>query len=190
MCFYLSPRGKWQCPACQSRGPSSSARRKQNKRSSKALEYSAPETEDTSCSKEPAPSSEVQPPPEEPPKPKKSKKAPSGGGSGGRGDRDLSACSTLLSELENSEEAWPFLYPVNTKQFPTYRKVIKNPMDIATIKRRLDSGIYRLREDFCTDVRQIFANCEIFNEDDSPVGKAGHAMRTFFEARWTELTNA
>ncbi|CAB4066506.1 unnamed protein product [Lepeophtheirus salmonis] len=71
---------------------------------------------------------------------------------------------------KNSEEAWPFLYPVNTKQFPTYRKVIKNPMDIATIKRRLESGIYRVRDDFCNDVRQIFANCEIFNEDDSPIG--------------------
>lgn len=37
------------------------------------------------------------------------------------------------------------------------------------------------------DVRQIFDNCETFNEDDSPVGKAGHCMRQFFEARWSEL---
>jgi hypothetical protein len=30
------------------------------------------------------------------------------------------------------------LYPVNTKQFPTYKKIIKNPMDLATIKKKLD----------------------------------------------------
>lgn len=37
-------------------------------------------------------------------------------------------------------------------------------------------------------MRQIFDNCEVFNEDDSPVGKAGHNMRKFFEMRWSELT--
>lgn len=48
---------------------------------------------------------------------------------------------------------------------------------------------YKSREDFCVDVRQIFDNCEMFNEDDSPVGKAGHGMRKFFEVRWAELTD-
>lgn len=48
---------------------------------------------------------------------------------------------------------------------------------------------YKSREDFIADVRLIFDNCEIFNEDDSPVGKAGHGMRKFFEVRWAELTD-
>ena len=48
---------------------------------------------------------------------------------------------------------------------------------------------YKTKEEFVYDVRQIFNNCETFNEDDSPVGKAGHAMRSFFETKWGELTN-
>lgn len=32
----------------------------------------------------------------------------------------------------------------------------------------------------------MFNNCETFNEDDSPVGKAGHSLRSFFEAKWNE----
>lgn len=48
---------------------------------------------------------------------------------------------------------------------------------------------YKSRDDFIADVRIIFDNCEIFNEDDSPVGKAGHCLRKFFEARWAELTD-
>lgn len=48
---------------------------------------------------------------------------------------------------------------------------------------------YKSREDFIADVRLIFDNCEIFNEDDSPVGKAGHSLRKFFESRWMELTD-
>lgn len=47
---------------------------------------------------------------------------------------------------------------------------------------------YKSRDEFCADVRQMFINCEVFNEDDSPVGKAGHAMRNFFESRWMEIT--
>lgn len=35
----------------------------------------------------------------------------------------------------------------------------------------------------------MFDNCEMFNEDDSEVGQAGHALRKFFEERWVELTN-
>ncbi|XP_034651568.1 pollen-specific leucine-rich repeat extensin-like protein 3 isoform X2 [Drosophila subobscura] len=102
--------------------------------------------------------------------------------------KELAVCKTLLAEMELHEDSWPFLLPVNTKQFPTYRKIIKSPMDLSTIKKKLHDLSYKGREDFCVDVRQIFDNCEMFNEDDSPVGKAGHGMRKFFESRWTELT--
>ncbi|KAH8308927.1 hypothetical protein KR059_003380 [Drosophila kikkawai] len=103
--------------------------------------------------------------------------------------KELAVCKTLLGEMELHEDSWPFLLPVNTKQFPTYRKIIKSPMDLSTIKKRLMDLSYKTREDFCVDVRQIFDNCEMFNEDDSPVGKAGHGMRKFFELRWNELTD-
>ena len=43
--------------------------------------------------------------------------------------------------MELQDEAWPFLLPVNTKQFPTYKKIIKCPMDISTIKKRLTDGM-------------------------------------------------
>lgn len=48
---------------------------------------------------------------------------------------------------------------------------------------------YKCREEFAADARLIFDNCETFNEDDSPVGQAGHSMRAFFETRWAELCN-
>ena len=111
-----------------------------------------------------------------------------------RADKDLTICTTLISEMEAHEDSGPFLFPVNTKQFATYKKVIKIPMDISTIKKRLDlpqgnSSAYKSRDEFVEDVRLIFSNCEVFNEDDSPVGKAGHTMRNLFETRWAELTN-
>ena len=59
-----------------------------------------------------------------------------------RAEKDLSVCHTLLSELGGHDESWPFLAPVNTKQFPTYKKIIKTPMDISTIRKKLNDGMY------------------------------------------------
>ncbi|XP_061381382.1 bromodomain adjacent to zinc finger domain protein 2B isoform X9 [Danaus plexippus] len=98
--------------------------------------------------------------------------------------KDMQFCKNLLCEMECHEHAWPFLVPVNTKQFPQYRKVIKSPMDLSTIKRKLHESGYKCKEEFASDVRLIFSNCEVFNEDESPVGRAGHCMREFFERRW------
>jgi len=52
-------------------------------------------------------------------------------------------------------------------------------MDLNTLRSRL-STYKNLKENFLEDVRLIFDNCEKFNEDDSPVGKAGHSLRNFF----------
>lgn len=56
-------------------------------------------------------------------------------------EKDLSVCHTLLSELGGHDESWPFLVPVNTKQFPTYKKIIKTSMDISTIRKKLNDGM-------------------------------------------------
>uniref|UniRef100_A0A6I8SGU9 Bromodomain adjacent to zinc finger domain 2B n=1 Tax=Xenopus tropicalis TaxID=8364 RepID=A0A6I8SGU9_XENTR len=103
--------------------------------------------------------------------------------------KDLSLCSVILSEMESHEDAWPFLLPVNLKLVPGYKKVIKKPMDFATIRDKLSNGQYPSFEAFALDVRLVFNNCETFNEDESEIGRAGHKMRVHFEKRWTELFN-
>ena len=40
-------------------------------------------------------------------------------------------------EMEKHEDGWPFLQPVNCKQFTSYRKFIKKPMDFSTMKQKL-----------------------------------------------------
>lgn len=55
--------------------------------------------------------------------------------------REIAPCKVLLEQLEQQDEAWPFLLPVNTKQFPTYKKIIKTPMDLSTIKKRLQDSM-------------------------------------------------
>lgn len=52
-------------------------------------------------------------------------------------------------------------------QIPNYYKIIKKPMDLSTVKKKLQkkhSQHYQTPEDFVADVRLIFKNCERFNE--------------------------
>ncbi|KAB7505406.1 Bromodomain adjacent to zinc finger domain protein 2B, partial [Armadillidium nasatum] len=83
--------------------------------------------------------------------------------------RDLTLCKVIQKELMSHEDAWPFLLPVNTRQFPTYKKIIKKPIDLSTINKRLEDTFYKSKEDYSEDLHLMFNNCETFNEDDSPV---------------------
>ncbi|KAK2516466.1 bromodomain adjacent to zinc finger domain protein 2A-like [Columba guinea] len=46
---------------------------------------------------------------------------------------------------------------------------------------------YSSSAEFAADAALVFDNCRTFNEDDSAVGRAGHAMRSFFQSRWEEF---
>uniref|UniRef100_A0A8C2CQ27 Bromodomain adjacent to zinc finger domain, 2A n=1 Tax=Cyprinus carpio TaxID=7962 RepID=A0A8C2CQ27_CYPCA len=104
-----------------------------------------------------------------------------------RNQPDLTYCEIILMEMESHSDAWPFLEPVNPRLVPGYRRIIKNPMDFLTMRERLLQGGYCSCEEFAADAQLVFSNCELFNEDTSEVGKAGHAMRRFFENRWAEF---
>ncbi|XP_059397285.1 bromodomain adjacent to zinc finger domain protein 2A-like isoform X2 [Carassius carassius] len=104
-----------------------------------------------------------------------------------RNQPDLTYCEIILMEMESHSDAWPFLEPVNPRLVPGYRRIIKNPMDFLTMREKLLQGGYCSCEEFAADAQLVFNNCELFNEDKSEVGKAGHAMRRFFESRWAEF---
>lgn len=100
---------------------------------------------------------------------------------------ELAFCRLATEDLLNHECAWAFRKPVNMKQVPIYRKVIKKPMDLSTIRRKVrDPTSYPTFKSWVSDVRLIFQNCEIFNEDDSEIGRAGHTLHAYFEAKWSK----
>jgi transcription initiation factor TFIID subunit 2 len=53
-------------------------------------------------------------------------------------------------------------------------------MDLYTVGTKLDSGIYRSRQEFVADVRLIIANCLLYNRSDSPIHAAAIAFESYF----------
>eukprot|EP00079_Xenopus_tropicalis_P033036 XP_017946807.1 PREDICTED: E3 ubiquitin-protein ligase TRIM33 isoform X5 [Xenopus tropicalis] len=79
---------------------------------------------------------------------------------------DQMKCERLLLYLYCHELSIEFQEPVPAS-IPNYYKIIKKPMDLSTVKKKLQkkhSQHYQTPEDFVADVRLIFKNCERFNE--------------------------
>ncbi|XP_039917251.1 transcription intermediary factor 1-alpha isoform X1 [Hirundo rustica] len=95
---------------------------------------------------------------------------------------DRRKCERLLLYLYCHEMSPAFQDPVSPT-VPDYYKIIKKPMDLSTIKKRLEvtNSFYTKPEDFVADFRLIFQNCAEFNEPNSEVADAGMKLEAYFE---------
>ncbi len=88
----------------------------------------------------------------------------------------------IIKKLNEHESSEPFWYPVDERQVPHYRSVIKRPMDLDTIGRNLRAGMYGERQaGLIVDVRQMFKNCYIFNMEESAIYQHAKRLETYFE---------
>jgi hypothetical protein len=83
-------------------------------------------------------------------------------------------CHQVLKSFKRNSSAEPFKMPVDPVALgiPTYFDIIKNPMDLSTIEKRLNTLVYNVADDFIADVRLMLNNCFTFN----PPGHQIHIM--------------
>ncbi|KAE8656160.1 bidirectional sugar transporter SWEET2a-like isoform X1 [Hibiscus syriacus] len=98
-------------------------------------------------------------------------------------------CSALLKAMMKHPAGWVFNKPVDPKALgiPDYFSIIKNPMDLGTIKSKLAKNIYIGTDEFVADIRLTFANAMLYNPPSNNVHKMAEEMKDFFEARWKSL---
>ncbi|KAJ2766329.1 hypothetical protein IWQ57_004412, partial [Coemansia nantahalensis] len=116
----------------------------------------------------------------------------SGGGGAAAGGLSGAARKTLhriLRKICKHQAAFPFLRPVDVvlDGCPTYYDIIKHPMDLGTIKMKLEAPAgYLVPSAFEADVRLMFANCYAFNPAGTPVHDMGRAVEALFDAEWAK----
>ncbi|XP_044499332.1 ATPase family AAA domain-containing protein At1g05910 isoform X2 [Mangifera indica] len=71
-------------------------------------------------------------------------------------------CNRILYDKRFSA----FHYPVTDEDAPNYRSIIQNPMDMATLLQRVDTGQYITCSLFLLDVDLIVSNAKAYNGDD------------------------
>ncbi|KAJ2793112.1 hypothetical protein H4S07_007151, partial [Coemansia furcata] len=94
----------------------------------------------------------------------------------------------VLRKLSRHADAFPFMRPVDVilDGCPTYYDVIKQPMDLGTVKRKLEGGEYATAEQFEADVRLMLANCYAFNPPGTPVHLMGESVERAFDSEWSK----
>ena len=87
----------------------------------------------------------------------------------------------LLDQIRGSQHSWPFLKPVTIEEAPNYYDVIKEPMDLETMGRKLDSDQYEQMDQFIRDICLICDNCRYFNRKASVYYKAADDLEKQFK---------
>jgi len=106
--------------------------------------------------------------------------------------KSLAYCNEILRELFNkrhSAYAWPFYKPVDASALGLhdYHTIISKPMDLGTVKNKMDSRNYVDAEEFHEDVVQIFKNCYIYNPDTHDVVAMARKLEEVFEQRFKNV---
>ncbi|GLJ15976.1 hypothetical protein SUGI_0264390 [Cryptomeria japonica] len=98
----------------------------------------------------------------------------------------MKQCGTILRRLMLHKHGWVFNTPVDIVklEIPDYPKVIKKPMDLGTVKKRLDANFYSDPRDFGADVRLTFANARKYNPPGNDVHIMAVQLSELFESKW------
>eukprot|EP00611_Tribonema_gayanum_P031798 TRINITY_DN927_c0_g1_i1.p1 TRINITY_DN927_c0_g1~~TRINITY_DN927_c0_g1_i1.p1 ORF type:complete len:252 (-),score=51.29 TRINITY_DN927_c0_g1_i1:131-886(-) len=86
----------------------------------------------------------------------------------------------------------PFWKPVDWKELnlPHYPDIIKHPMDLGTIQKRLDEGYYSSAAECAADFRLVWQNCLTFNKGSEYFEELASKLSKKFEERYAKVADA
>lgn len=90
----------------------------------------------------------------------------------------------LLKSLIDHTDAWPFKEPVDSRDVPDYYDIIKDPIDLKTMSRRVESEQYYVTlEMFVADLKRMFVNARTYNSPDTIYFKCSTRLEAYFTNR-------
>ncbi|EQL01629.1 ankyrin repeat-containing protein [Ophiocordyceps sinensis CO18] len=103
-------------------------------------------------------------------------------------------CADLLNRMLSGPGFWtrlvgPFKEPVDPVEdgVPDYLDKVKRPMDLNTIKAKMDRREYVHEDDFAADMRQIFDNCFTYWKKGDSMWAAAEKLQKSFEDKYSHM---
>ncbi|KAL7583689.1 histone acetyltransferase GCN5 [Lactuca sativa] len=91
---------------------------------------------------------------------------------------------SILKAMHDHVDSWPFKEPVDVRDVPDYYDIIRDPMDLKTMTRRVESEQYYVTlEMFLADARRMFANARTYNSPETIYFKCSTRLEAFFSSR-------
>uniref|UniRef100_A0A8C6P3G2 Bromo domain-containing protein n=1 Tax=Nothobranchius furzeri TaxID=105023 RepID=A0A8C6P3G2_NOTFU len=97
--------------------------------------------------------------------------------------------NVVVKALWRHHYAWPFHNPVDAAalNLPDYHKVITSPMDMGTIKKRLENNYYWSASECMQDFNTMFTNCYIYNKPTDDIVLMALALEKIFLQRVAQM---
>uniref|UniRef100_A0A670IIB7 Bromodomain testis-specific protein n=1 Tax=Podarcis muralis TaxID=64176 RepID=A0A670IIB7_PODMU len=88
----------------------------------------------------------------------------------------------LMRAMWRHNFSWPFHQPVDAAglNLPDYYSIIKNPMDLTTIQKRLEHTCYTCAAECIEDFKTMFANCYLYNKPGDDIVFMAQALEKVF----------
>eukprot|EP00029_Vermamoeba_vermiformis_P006096 TRINITY_DN2302_c0_g1_i2.p1 TRINITY_DN2302_c0_g1~~TRINITY_DN2302_c0_g1_i2.p1 ORF type:complete len:745 (-),score=277.92 TRINITY_DN2302_c0_g1_i2:793-3027(-) len=103
----------------------------------------------------------------------------------------LQQCAQIATTLMKHPMSPPFNIAVDPLALgiPDYWTIIKEPMDLGTIKSWVDGGAYKDIYEFADDVRLVWRNALTYNAPGSQISVMAQTLADFFEQKFNALIN-
>lgn len=104
------------------------------------------------------------------------------------GDYDKLWCNNLIGELMKWPLTHPFRIPVDPERdgAPQYLKIIKHPMDLSTVKKKLNDGVYKNVQSFIDDLHLITSNAIQFNGETSMYAYIASDIKNWIDEQYKD----
>ncbi|CAG8434118.1 5302_t:CDS:2 [Diversispora eburnea] len=86
----------------------------------------------------------------------------------------------VLKQLKNKHISMPFREPVNSNEVSDYYDIIKDPMDLSTVLKRVENDRYQSLSEFAVDVQKIWDNARTYNKSDTIFYKSAGELEAIF----------
>ena len=94
-----------------------------------------------------------------------------------------SFCLSILHGLQRHFDAGPFLFPPDPQGWglPNYDSIVKHPMDLSTVEKKLNQDMYATPIEFIYDLRLIFDNMRAYYAPNTNTRKMGERLEQYLE---------
>ena len=93
----------------------------------------------------------------------------------------LTQCRNIIIKLKSHPNSWPFKEPVDPQYVQDYYQKIKEPMDLETLEKGVESGKYKYKAVFEKDLRKIFNNAREYNKSGTIYYKFANNLENIIE---------
>jgi len=93
--------------------------------------------------------------------------------------QDYELIRKLFRSIQSNRNSNPFKEPIDTKSNPKYYEIVKEPMDLKMIEKKVNVRDYSSLAEFIGDVTKIFENVRYFNPGGTNMVKAAENLEQF-----------